>query len=225
MKIPKAYVHIKQLTFMQRLADRAKTGFFEYISGRCKSERYPSLAQKFRRLYETDLSKDQRYRRRKDGSAVYDLIAYQSNADPSADVVWILLKTSGKPSIAADQGETWTDMRSHRLGVFQRFELHMHTRKDMSKPSWSWRVTKELYASWRERVIHHVRRREDRHLAELLADAHTSPKFAPIRQQLFALQALVEAEFKRSRSSQDSPPVMPRVGYTRRVKDRTRAVS
>lgn len=94
----------------------------------------------------------------------------------------------------------------------------------MNKPSWSWRIIKEVYSDYRENAISHIRKREDRMLESLIADINTAPKFAPIRVQLHSIHELIKSEFKRSRKSNDKPPAIPRIGYTRRVKDQTRPI-
>lgn len=224
MKTSSLTIFIKQLPFLQRLSDRARDGYFYYLCGTCSPARYPTLAQKFRRLYETDMSKDSRYRRRKKGEAVYAILAYQLRSDPSAPVLWVLLRTDGNESIAADKTEKWRDVRTDRLAILDRYELHRHTRKDMSKPSWSWRFPKALHQELRDLVITLVRSKSDKRLQELIDSVNTAPKFAPIRAQIKGLHDLIRTEFKRSRSSQEKLPSLPRIGFTRRTRDQTRVI-
>jgi len=211
MKAPTLNIFIKQLPFLQRIADRARDGYFFYLSGVCSPARYPTLAQKFRRLYETDLQKDHRYRRRKAGDAVYALLGYQIRSSTAAPVVWVLMRTDGKESIAADKSEKWRDIRVERMTLMEKFELHRHTRKDMSKPSWSWRIEKLHYQELREVIIALVRNKQDTRLQEQIDSVNTSPKFAPIRIQIKALHDLIKAEFKRTRSTHDALPIFPKL--------------
>jgi hypothetical protein len=224
MKTSSLNIFIKQLPFLQRIGDRARDGYFYYLTGICSPARYPALAQKFRRLYETDLTKDHRYRRRRRGESVYSMLAYQVKSSSDAPVMWVLVRTDGEESITSDKQEKWRDIRTERLTVFGHFELHRHTRKDMSNPSWSWRIEKSHYKELREVVIALVRSKSDGRLRELVDSINTAPKFAPIRAQIKQLHELILAEFKRSRSPKDMPPKLPRVGFTRRTKDQTRSI-
>jgi hypothetical protein len=69
-----------------------------------------------------------------------------------------------------------------------------------------------------------IRRRHDQELSKTIHSLHTSPKFALIRDQLFQIHKLIQAEWKRSRSNGEAAPQPPRIGYTRRVPDRVRRV-
>lgn len=227
-KLSKLFVHVKQLTFMQRISDRSRDGYLYYIGGTCSAARVNSLYEKFRRLYDADLEKDARYRIRLQGSAVFRFLAYQQNSSPDGDITWLLMRTDGVMPIATDEREKWRRIDgswSDRIQLWDRFELVRHTRKNSKKPAWSWRINKHLYRQIRANVITMIRRREDRKLAELLTDYRTCPGFALIREQLRQLYDLVRAEWKRSRHESESLPELPsRIGYARRVKDKKREI-
>lgn len=220
MKKSKIHVHSRRVTFMQRIADRVKDGYFEFICGFCSRDKYSSVVAKFKVVYDLEISKDQRYRRRKGGEAVFGLIACLSDSSEDSDIYWILLRTEGKAPLLADKREAWVDVRRSKLIVFERYELHRHTRKDMPAPSWSWRIEKIKYSSLREDVISCIRKKFDKKLAAHLHDLALMPKFAPIRRQIFGIYKLVKSEFRRSRSVSDDVPDFPRIGYTRRLKDK-----
>jgi hypothetical protein len=222
MKTSNIFLFIKLVPFFQRIADRARDGYFFYLSGSCSPARYPLLAQKFRRLYETNLSKDRRYRDRKKGKAVYSMLAYQLKSDQGSNISWILMRTEGEESLVSDKTESWKDIRIDRYVGFNRYELHRHTRKDMSKPSWSWKFKKELYKEIRETIINLIRSKSDKRLQEMIVAINAAPKFAPIRTQIKQLHELIRAEYARTRSATETLPSLPRVGFTRRVKDQTR---
>jgi hypothetical protein len=224
MKSPSTYVHVKQLTFCQRLMDRARDGYWSYTNGICPAMRFKALSEKFNRIYDIHQDKDRRFRARKEGCSVHSLLAYQPEGDASSDVHWVLMKTVGRPSLAADPRETWHELTTKRLVIHDRFELCRHTRKDMSHPSWSWRLEKTFYEKARMQIILMIRRRNDNELARTIHSLHTSPKFALIRDQLGQLHKLIQAEWQRSRSSNEAPPPLPRIGYTRRVPDKVRKI-
>lgn len=220
MKKLRVYVHSRRVTFMQRIADRVKDGYFECIYGFCARDKYSSLVAKFSVVYDLDISKDQRYRKKKCGEAVFSLISCLSDSGEASDIYWILLRTAGRAPLLADKKEVWVDVRHSKLIVFGRYELHRHTRKDMPAPSWSWRIEKIKYSNLREDVVLCIRRKFDKKLAEHLHDLALMPKFAPIRKQISDIHKLVESEFRRSRSTSDKVPDFPRIGYARRLKDK-----
>lgn len=219
MRKTKKFVHTKRVTFMQRISDRVKDGYFEYVFGICVRDKFHSLFDKFNAIYSLDISKDQRYRRRKNGEAVYSLVACTTSTIETSDIQWVLLRTAGKPTLLADKRELWHDVRDARMILFERYELHRHTRKEMSSPSWSWRIEKMKYSNIREDVILSIRRKFDKKLDSILHDLVLMPKFAPIRKQILDIQNLIKSEFKRSRSKDEIYPDLPRIGYARRLKD------
>src|SRR5690554_5883600 len=90
------------LTFMQRVQDAVRLGYPWYVSGEITREKWPALAAKFCSLYECDLPKSTRSRRRRSGEAVTLLYAVEGPDNQSPRMVrWLLAVTDGKGRVHA----------------------------------------------------------------------------------------------------------------------------
>lgn len=228
MKSKKIFVHVSQVSFMQRIAEHARQGFSQYVSGDCPADRLRALHEKFRRLYDIEQGKDERYRARRAGLPVFVFFLYQQNANTEGPVSWVLMRTEAERPHPLGELEKWrrVDAADQRLRVFGKFELVRHTREGSARPAWSWRMPKARHEAIRGDVVSMVRRRENRALDALLADLRTAPGFAPVRKQLAGIYGLLRAEWKRSRADSEPLPQLPdRIGYTRFKQSKLRALA
>ena len=218
-----ATIHLKRMALMQRLADYVRTGHVYYVIGQTELEKTPALAEKFSRLYDTNMDKLQASRARKKGRASARLFIYCGDKTPTKDsrVWWILLRTKGDLSPAAmESKQEWIDYNKSGLR-FQKFQLLRITKPGEKKPLFSWKHNRDEIDAIRAIVISAVRLKQNKILEEILDKAFSAPGFAGIREDQKKLKDLVKNEWKRSRSQSEPLPKMPELFYVRRTADQT----
>jgi len=134
-----------RLTLMQRIQDCAHHRYFLYIRGEIAQGDWPKFELKLAGLYETDLSKTTRSRRRRSGEAVALLYACKPApyAEVNAPIRWVMMVTEGRGRVHGR--ENLSDIRNDRLQL-EGYEL-VH-----DGCTWSWKMTKERFQYWRERI-------------------------------------------------------------------------
>lgn len=189
-------VLLTKSVLLQRCADLVRLGHFWHISGVVPYARAAALARKFRDTYLVHLSKDSRYRRKKNaGLGNAHLLLWQHH-ETALELTFVLLVTDGDHP--AHILERLSDARVQRLTI-TGYELVRQTRAGAtSKFSWTWRMTETTYQGWRDRVRMATRSREDLLMRQSWYSLHRVPGFAPIRQQARKIEALMRGEYKRA---------------------------
>ena len=200
---------------MQHIIDLARLYKF-HVSGSVPIDRAGSLALKFRDLYLTNLSPDQRYRRKKRGLGNAHLILWQPD-DSAPVLVWILMVSPGDHSAHKLEPllRDLNDRRS-RLRIGLDYELVRHNRPGTARPSYSWQICDERLDRWRSEFRDAIRRAAFREIAQLWHSLHRIPGFARARAQAKDVARFAIAEWQRSRSGA-FPARATRLGYIRRV--------
>lgn len=213
-------VIIHKTTLLQKLGDLVRLGHASWTAGTVPLRRATRLATKFADFYATNLSTDQRYRRKRVGRGNAQLLLWREYED-SPEIHWFLLVTAGDHPAHAH--ERLRDARRDRITV-TGYELVQQTRPGQEKPAWTWRMSANQYEAWRGSMVEAVRRHAD--LAPALAQAqawqslHRSPGFAPVRRQVRKVAAVGRAEWKRRRSGPFPVPKI-RVPYVSRLRHET----
>jgi hypothetical protein len=206
---------------MQRVLDAARFEYWFYTTGALDdADKLAKLTRKFALVYDTDVSRGIRYRRRKAGEAVTWFHVLERSGRPR---YWfILLATEGVGRI--HQYEELKDLHHDRLQLDGYALVH-------DGQSWSWHMTQETYQAWRTRMhmvaaLPPARRRQetDHHGAfdidaeKLLASLYRVPGFRLIRRQVGQLVTYFKTEWQRLRPNDG---VQPRwrsfLGYVRRL--------
>jgi len=209
------WIFTKKTPFMQRLADRVRTGSTLYIHGQTSIKGVPGLCQKLASRYPLNLTPMQAARRRKAGHGTYHWMGYYS-AD-TGQVWWFLLLDPGNQ---IDRTDNWLGVHSERpkLGGY---ELVRHTRPGASSPAYSWRYTRTRVEEIRHALVTAVRRRSTVELQQLVHVLWRSPGFALVRDQVQTFRKLIVAEWKRAGLDPRQMVQIPRaIGYVRRLQDR-----
>jgi len=209
-------VLLHKTSLMQRLADSLRHGAVHWTAGTVPLHRAYRLATKFADFYATNLSADQRYRRKRDGRGNAQLLLWREYEE-SSEIHWFLLVTAGDHPAHAH--ERLRNARFDRITV-TGYELVQQTRAGQEKPAWTWRMTAGHYEAWRGSMVEVVRRHADMALAQAWQSLHRSPGFAPIRRQVRKVAALCRAEWKRTRSGPFPAPRI-RVPYVSRLRHET----
>lgn len=211
---PPVIVH--KTTLLQRLADHVRLGYTSWTTGAVPLHRAYRLTTKFADFYATNLSADQRYRRKRDGRGNAQLLLWREHED-SPDIYWFLLVTAGDHP--AHVQERLRNACFDRITV-TGYELVQQTRAGQEKPAWTWRMSASHYEAWRGSVVEVVRRHADMALGQAWQSLHRSPGFAPIRRQVRKIAALCRAEWKRTRTGPFPAPRI-RVPYVSRLRHET----
>jgi len=199
-----------KILLMQRLQDAARFGYHHYTTGELDDPAtLHRLTHKFALIYDTELSRFTKHRRRRAGEAIAAFYALERpHLDPR---YWFaLVATEGIGRIHTY--ERLNDLRRERLQL-DGYEL-VHDGR-----SWSWRMTRETFKYWRER-IHRVaafpleRRRMcedtkggyDPDAEQILASLYAAPGFRLARRQVGQLVTFMRGEWQRLRPHEGVQP-------------------
>lgn len=208
---------------MQRLSDAARYGYLFYTTGELDDrETLKRLTRKFAQLYETTLSKDSKYRRRRAGEATASLYILERPSMPLHRYWFALMATKGVGLIHLH--EQLHHLRQERL-TLDGYEL-VHDGR-----CWSWQMTHQTLQYWRARIhtlaaLPPERRRRcedaqgafDPDAEHLLASLYRVPGFRLARRQVGQLVTFMRGEWQRLRPATE---VQPRwrtfLSYVRRL--------
>ncbi len=207
-------VLLHKTVLMQRIADYIRLGYHWHTSGTVQLHKTTTFVRKISSLYLVHIRKDERYRRKRQNLGNAVLLLWQPEPS-SGTIAWWLLVTDGHHP--AHQLERLRNAQRERVNV-TGYELALMTKPDHAKPVLTWRMSKETYEAWRERIIKSVRAKTDMQLNQAWYSLYRTPGFAGIRQQVGKLVALFRAEYQRSRSEPFSLPRM-KLRYVQRLKN------
>lgn len=187
-----APVHLSKSSFMQRVLDYSKVGYWHFTTGEVHISKAKTLVRKFTDLYLIDLKKDSRYRRKQNKLGNAQLLLFKSSAEV---LYFILMVTDGDHP--AHTMEKLKDIRRKEFPVFTGYTLCVRTAKGLSKPTTSWRMTDDLYSRWRNFVVSTVRHRNANNILRAWHSIHKTPGFSGIRADAKKIASLVRSEIKR----------------------------
>jgi len=203
------------LTYMQRIQDAARLGYPWYVSGELSLEKWASLEIKLSELYDCNLPKSTRSKRRSSGEAVTLLYAVAGPPDQSPRMVrWVMAVTDGKGRVHAREKLLRFD--TERCSFIDRYEL-VH-----DGVGWSWRMNRKRVEALRER-IHEIAsappdrrqiRRDadgqyDAEIESLMDELYRAPGFRLMRRQIGKLVGFAQGEWRRLRP-ESGPQIRPR---------------
>lgn len=221
-------VFVSRPAFMQRVADLVRTGHDSYISGVAKLVKIPELFDKFDRQYDVSLDKLQAHRRRADGFASARLLflnRMHSEKNKEHEIFWILLKTAGQVSPAADPKEKWRNAKEERIEL-DGMELIRLSKQGRANPVYTWRLKRDRIEFFRNIIVSAIRIKRDDTLSQVILYLYSLPGFSGNREQIKKFSDLIRNEWKRTRKTGEKMPEIPKhLGYIRRIKDKTSRVS
>ncbi len=215
------------LVAMQRHADFIRRGYHWWTGGVVEATRALRLVRRFEVLYETNLHRNTRRRRRARGEGASLLLLYRTpivrafsdrcnNMSSPLCIGWTLLVSDG--DCAARHREALHNARERdtRL-VIGPYELVRHNRKHQSHPAWTFRMSHLYYEHWRGRVVRSARGDPHELCWHVLKDLYSEPGFAGVRSQVGHVCALYRREWRRRRNAGDAFPALPRLSYVQRL--------
>lgn len=206
-----------QTVAMQRLLDGVTSGYCHHTGGIVPAAKASALADKFHDLYGIGITRNQRAYRKIRGMANARLMLYP-HLDEAPGFRWWLLTTPGSGPIHERERLKDVTVASERLCWGDRFEL-VHLPRPGVPARWTWRMTREEYQAWHERIRIAVRHRDSDDLVQqLIWSLFRIPGFGGLRDQVKLLRRQLVKEWQRSRrASAPMPPVPAFIGYVRRA--------
>lgn len=211
---------------LQRHIDYVRRGYAWYVTGMVPPEKVRRLQAKFVARYNVNEHRNVRARRRRTGEAAAVLLFYvvpcglTSPGAPDGQqltVGWSLLLTDGEHKARSEERHL-RDAREHRTRLrIGPYILTRRTRPGQSTPSWTWMMTREEFAAWRERVIRSARGDIGDRVTVVLSELYRVPGFAGIRSQVGHIVSLYRREWRRRRRRGDAFPCLPKLRYVQRL--------
>ena len=218
-----------ELVFMQRLQDAIRHGYEFYTTGVIELEKWPAFERKMSDIYEANLPKTTRFRRRKAGEAVCLLYAYARHRvdfnDNPSQVRWCLCVTEGAGRVHAREQLSEFRKERYNLSFWRKTkagELPMGKELVHDGVGWSWQFTRAQYNSYRDE-IHHIAARKpesraisgdvegpyDQHIEDFMSSLYRASGFRLMRRQVGKLVTYARGEWRRLRPS-DGPQIRVR---------------
>lgn len=216
------------LSAMQRHADCVRKGKRFVTQGTVVLSKAMRLARRFDALYDVNVHRNTRSRRARRGEASGILIFYRlPRSDLNADAIdsdesdlrigWSLLFSEGfTPALHAEKLRDALDPKTClRIGPY---DLVRRPRKGSPQPAFTFRMNKEYYERYRDRVIRSARGDMSETPSSLLRSLYSEPGFAAIRSQVGHIVALWRREFRRRQHGSVRFPALPKLRYVQRLR-------
>ncbi|PXF32082.1 hypothetical protein WH50_06385 [Pokkaliibacter plantistimulans] len=176
--------------FMRALLRAVSRGNVHYVQGEVPRKKAEALVFKFIDRYAIDASKKQRWLAKRNGVANTRLLTLAADTDV---VSWVLLATPGEGLI--HQLESLNHVSQKRLSL-TGYEIAKMPKKN-SPASWTWRMQKDTYEAWHERLTTYIRHNDMLGMEQSMNSLQRVPVFAEVRKQAYALAALAKGEWQR----------------------------
>ena len=214
-------VHVKKSILMQRLMDAVIRGYVYHTTGTVQFEKAEKLCQKFDQKYQIFANNNQRHYAKKQGRANARLYLYYKS--DSNQLCWWLLATKGKNEVHNQEKLLVAFERNGRIRVPGDYEFLPLTKQKSSGggSSWTWRMTKETYSTWRERMTYCGRNQSSLSARQALGSLQKTPGFRGIRFQVGKLSSVLRKAWVRHHGNQTDLPRIIKLNYIERVPDQT----
>lgn len=181
---------------MRQILNMVSRGYSRYTSGEIPSKKAEAMHIKFCTRYRIDMTSQQRWRAKARGEANAFFVAWKDG-----DIVhWWLLATPGEGLIEDVEILHDVSAKKHRIEI-TGYELVRTTRPQTQKfqgaERWTWRMTKETYQGWEDRLKAAVRHFSDDGMRQAIYSLRRVPVFSESRKQAFALAKLAKDDWKR----------------------------
>jgi len=210
-------IFVHKTGFMHHLQFAVSRGSVYYVAGVVRPEKAAGLVKGFADRYGTGMTKEQRSRAKKKGTAAARLFMHPDPWEKRFHW-WLVLTDGDHPARSAEKHLYDCRDGRHRLTVFNQCELALLPPRagEGGEPEWTWRLTGPHYAELAAGVRNAIRRRHEGKLAELVTSIHRIPGFGGIRRDVWKLREMITAEWRRSRDEDTPPPLPPKIqGYVR----------
>lgn len=214
-------VHVIKTILMQRLMDAVLRGYTHHIHGAVTFDKAEKLCEKFTHHYRIADNTNQRYYAKKMGRANTRLFFYHAEGEDKLH--WWLLATKGDGDVHRRERLLDARDRQSRIRSPGDYELLPLTRPKAhgGGTSWTWRMTKETYTTWRARMISCGRSRSNLLARQALYSLRKTPGFGGIRRQIGKLRAELRKTWIRHHGNDVNLPGISKLPYLQRETDHT----
>lgn len=200
---------------MQQISDHVRNGYRSWLIGTVPIERATAWAHKARTLYRTDEDRNRRARAKKHACGCAYLLLYPlDRCIQNPRLGWILLVTDGLHS--AHTAESLKRAEDTPLELFG-YTLVREPRPRRERPVWTWRMSRETYHDWRDRIVDTVRRGSPHDIRQMLRTLQGAPGFSGTRRQIKSLHRLMRNEWIPTHGKRKTQPEFPKIWYCRRM--------
>jgi hypothetical protein len=204
---------------MQRILDAVIHGYYWHTSGKIALTKVQCLTDKFAENYDVHRTDNQRAYAKRTGKCNVRLMLY---APQNEDIVyWWLLATKGDGSIHRQERLLCTTQSHQRIRVMDDYELVRRTRANTKGGGtvWSWRMTRQCYEQWRERILSACRGSNTHAMMKAMGSLYRTPGFSGVREQVGKLVSLARHEWRRRHGNLEGLILAPKLGYVERLTD------
>jgi len=195
------YIHLSGT--LHNLITLTAKGYVYHVSGVVKPEKALHLHSRFSEIYDTELSRFQRARRKKNGKC--NVRFFMHPRYTSHEFEWWLLATEGEGIFHERENPKSGLKKRHRLRAFKNYEAIIAPAKG-DVPRWTWRLTDEVYKNWEARIQAAIRnRKDDKDLKNLMRELHSLPGFRGVRNQVAQLRLFTIGVWRRDRKEKHCP--------------------
>lgn len=180
---------------LQQLA--ARGGYSRYKHGIIETKELEALLYKFEDRYRINATKQMRYRAKKRGEANTEIVLLQEGYHVH---FWLMVSPGFGAVVDLEKPREITHKR-YRLEI-TGYELVRVQKADAIR--WTWRMTKENYADFEQRIKDACRHKNKDVIAQAVYSLERMPSFSEMRQQAFSLFKVLKAEYKRSHKTEYS---------------------
>jgi len=205
--MPHIYIHLSGT--LHSLITHTAKGYTHHVSGIITPDKVNHLSDRFEQLYDTELSKFQRARRKKAG--ICNVRFFLHPRYITHDFQWWLLATDGEGAFHKRESPKSGLKKRHRLTAFNQYQAVILPSKG-SIPRWTWRLEAENYENWKARIKAAIRNRKDENdLKRIMKELHSLPGFRGVRNQVAELRKFTIWEWKRATKEMHCPHIPKKV--------------
>jgi hypothetical protein len=207
--------------FLRQIQKSATNEYFFYATGKVSAEKTVEFCKKIRASYETDRSKQQKWRAKKKGVANTNFFLFPDNQEKEK-FNWVIMATKGEGKVHENEKLSDLRLRKSRLRVMD-YELVQKPRSDAQesgKTSFTFQLTRELREIAEKAIRETTRSGSVPQLMQLKRELEHFSSFSGVRAQRKAFEKLLKAEVTRKfgKNSDVFEAVKPNNFYFKTVK-------
>ena len=197
------YQHV--FVLMQRVQDALTDGYVDYQFIQCDAGKAAQLRRKFAAAYETEISKQARWRRRRAGLACAKFLTLEEDGTATG---YLMTTPDGKGLV---KKEPLLDASKKRITLGAYEVVH-------DGVGWSWRFTAAAMKQWRTRIHNAIAHDDLEQLLTVVRYLYRTAGFRLVRKQVGELANYIRGEWRRLRKG--APPALPTfLPYMKRLAD------
>ena len=185
-----------RLSFLQQIQKSATNGYHFYVTGTVQPESLVRLMDKFQKLYQINMTRQQAYRERQKGFASAKFFCYADETDPAGvKIFWVLLLTEGIHPAKESENIKDLKLKKERF-VYSDYQLIQKPRAD-GKQKFTFSVNPQSLEYYTQKIRKTVRNKNRYEIKKLIEHINKMPGFSGIRVQRKKLNKIYKGELGR----------------------------